>query len=1071
MATDSATKAFVRFCQTGEPQALGRVFDQLAPELLLVAARLLPGGGDAADLVQQTFVTAMQQRRRFDPARAVTPWLVGILVQHVRRERRRLRRRIDPARLSVQPPEDPAAAVATLEDAEAVRRAVAAMPQPYRQVLQLHLVHGLPVAAVSASLERPFRTVQSQLRRGMQQLRRALPAVVVARWAGPGSLTAVRAHLLRAAASVWAGWWMLPWVKLAAALAIALLPCALIAASWALDGREESAAVTPPLLASALTPLVAERPGSSLGKSAPLQRVLLQDPAASSRVYFVVRSADDGAPLAGATLDVTVRERGADRSYSPAAPLPPVATDAEGKAVVEVPRGAGYLVDLTVRADGRQELWRQLYGTDRDEYRFEDVVLSRIAPGRVHVVDQHGAPVPFVDVFVNAQGTQAFRPRQAARSQTGDDGWTSEFPMPLGDVRIGLRRLPVDFAVGDDTEVRSRVTGGDCEIVLQRPAPETVVAGRVVDEQGDPIAGGWVQLLRARDGVPVALGHQLCDADGRFVVPVPPAAQGPFRVMGGVRQGSGQECDKTCERGDKEVLLRLLWPDGLALTVLDAKTGAPVEDFGVVCFRVHEENYGWISGDRDLRENGHHPGGVVFLDRLEPGANRLMVVPQGEEYLPCGYLPVRIAERGATKQQVRLDRPAPVAVHVAFGDGSPAHASRVLLLARLSADKNWTRLLPLPYGSSHWLGRLVLATATTDEHGVARLPWQPWREPVIVRAEGPGHQVAEVELAGVEPGGAAVEVRVSLGATVIGRVSGMDRLAELAVDPMGLPLPDKVSRVRPAVVLRNCADGELLEDPSGDAFPIGGDGRFVCRDVPPGRWQVLFQHLVMEQGYGSAIERIQRRPLAEVVTLVGREVETSFDLATVLPGSLSGSVFLDGVRVEAQQLTWMEWSVDHLGRPVRNGGFSSERFLQPDGTYRIGRLWPAEFDVVAEIDGRNYHLPERIAVAAGQQVQQDLQYRRLVARIRLLRANGKPLTDRLVRVGDDMFSLDHDGWFTVDPAPSSRFEVSVHPAGIDRAAMYQYRFDDPRVRRIPVGVVELVPGQPRSEHQLVLRED
>ena len=59
---------FARFADTGVPDALAAVFDQLAGKLLLVASHLA-GGSVAEDLVQATFVDAIRQRQRWDRAR------------------------------------------------------------------------------------------------------------------------------------------------------------------------------------------------------------------------------------------------------------------------------------------------------------------------------------------------------------------------------------------------------------------------------------------------------------------------------------------------------------------------------------------------------------------------------------------------------------------------------------------------------------------------------------------------------------------------------------------------------------------------------------------------------------------------------------------------------------------------------------------------------------------------------------------------------------------------------------------------------------------------------------------
>ena len=72
-------RAFVRYARTGDPRALGRVFDGCAVELYRLAFHLLGDRHTAEDLVQQTFVVAIEQAATFDRSRAVQPWLCGIL--------------------------------------------------------------------------------------------------------------------------------------------------------------------------------------------------------------------------------------------------------------------------------------------------------------------------------------------------------------------------------------------------------------------------------------------------------------------------------------------------------------------------------------------------------------------------------------------------------------------------------------------------------------------------------------------------------------------------------------------------------------------------------------------------------------------------------------------------------------------------------------------------------------------------------------------------------------------------------------------------------------------------------
>ena len=78
--------AFARFRERGAADDLAIVFDALAPALLRVALHLRADPHAAEDLVQETFVVAIEKRAAFAPDRGVEPWLLGIL--HNRAPRR-----------------------------------------------------------------------------------------------------------------------------------------------------------------------------------------------------------------------------------------------------------------------------------------------------------------------------------------------------------------------------------------------------------------------------------------------------------------------------------------------------------------------------------------------------------------------------------------------------------------------------------------------------------------------------------------------------------------------------------------------------------------------------------------------------------------------------------------------------------------------------------------------------------------------------------------------------------------------------------------------------------------------
>ena len=170
-----ADLAFARFQSSRDPEDLATVVRETAPPLFH-AARAMTRDEDAAeDLVQNTFVAAIDGAQSYDPRHPVVPWLLGILTNRARRRRRRERRSPDPGRLRREAPlPDPSEALAEREFVRAVERAVQILPRTYRAVVDLHLRVGLTPLEISERLQRPRSTVRTQLARGLSKLRRAL---------------------------------------------------------------------------------------------------------------------------------------------------------------------------------------------------------------------------------------------------------------------------------------------------------------------------------------------------------------------------------------------------------------------------------------------------------------------------------------------------------------------------------------------------------------------------------------------------------------------------------------------------------------------------------------------------------------------------------------------------------------------------------------------------------------------------------------------------------------------------------------------------------------------------------
>ncbi len=321
MGSSSIEAEFARYCATGSPEALGRVFDEVAPGLLCVASQLAPG--HAEDALQETFLTAIERRASWDPQRPLRPWLVGILAHEVRRLRRRERRKVDPDRIEVAAPSEPPELAATVELAQQASEAIESLPEPFRQVCVLRLVHGLDPTQIARSLGVPAATVRSRMHRALERLRGALPAGVATGLAvllQSGSLSAARETVLRgaaraarpaalsAAAVSWGAYVMKN--KLLGAVFL-LLVVAAAAVAWPNTFATSAAAPPPPSTAGAL----AESSQAGAVEEAPVAQAPVRAPSRADagpqgRVFRGVVLGDAGGglrPVEGASVRVVAR--------------------------------------------------------------------------------------------------------------------------------------------------------------------------------------------------------------------------------------------------------------------------------------------------------------------------------------------------------------------------------------------------------------------------------------------------------------------------------------------------------------------------------------------------------------------------------------------------------------------------------------------------------------------------------------------------------------------------------------------------------------------------------------------
>jgi RNA polymerase sigma-70 factor, ECF subfamily len=170
----------------GRDAALNALMSRHGERLYHYLIRLVRDESEAADLAQETFVRVYQNRTRFKADGKFSTWLYAIATNLARDHFRKLARR---PQVSLQAEDEsgtslshtlaaveagPHESLEAAERAEAVREAVAALPEELRLPLILAEYEEQSHAEIAAVLECSPKAVEMRLYRARQQLRTRL---------------------------------------------------------------------------------------------------------------------------------------------------------------------------------------------------------------------------------------------------------------------------------------------------------------------------------------------------------------------------------------------------------------------------------------------------------------------------------------------------------------------------------------------------------------------------------------------------------------------------------------------------------------------------------------------------------------------------------------------------------------------------------------------------------------------------------------------------------------------------------------------------------------------------------
>ena len=165
-------RAWIRGAQNGSTSAMEALFRHHWPRAYRAAYLVVHDSAAAEDIAQEAFLAAVRNLDRFDRRRPFGPWLHRIVVNRAIdwARARSLRRETDPALLETQP----AADIPSNPHAQTLAEGLADLSPEHRAVIVLRHVLGYTPGEIAELLGLPRGTVNSRLRRGLDELARRL---------------------------------------------------------------------------------------------------------------------------------------------------------------------------------------------------------------------------------------------------------------------------------------------------------------------------------------------------------------------------------------------------------------------------------------------------------------------------------------------------------------------------------------------------------------------------------------------------------------------------------------------------------------------------------------------------------------------------------------------------------------------------------------------------------------------------------------------------------------------------------------------------------------------------------
>jgi RNA polymerase sigma factor (sigma-70 family) len=158
-----------------DPEAFRDAYERLSPMVGEYLRRFVPRS-EVEDVRQQVFLEVWRSRSRYDTERGLEPWVLTIAkrraIDHLRRQSRTPAEPV--ATLPTRPAEPRAEFADAMAEGDAMRAALASLPNEQRTALQMAYYEQMTQPEIAAALDVPLGTVKARCHRGLRKLAQLL---------------------------------------------------------------------------------------------------------------------------------------------------------------------------------------------------------------------------------------------------------------------------------------------------------------------------------------------------------------------------------------------------------------------------------------------------------------------------------------------------------------------------------------------------------------------------------------------------------------------------------------------------------------------------------------------------------------------------------------------------------------------------------------------------------------------------------------------------------------------------------------------------------------------------------